>query len=81
MVPTTPLATLVLLSTLFSLASAATIQKPLLQLPTDAAQNLQAVKDIFLYSYDAYKSVRSSSEAVAEILMVPAGSTPGVMTT
>jgi hypothetical protein len=82
MVLVAPLTTLVSLSTLFCFTSAATVQKPLLQLPADAAQNLQAVKDIFLYSYDAYKSVLLDGTALEEILMVAiAGSTHGVMTT
>ena len=81
MVFVTPLATLVSLSTLSSFVSAATVQKPLLQLPADAAQNLEAVKDIFLYSYDAYKLVLSGAKAVAEILTIVTGSMRGVMMT
>lgn len=82
MVFAAPLLTLVSLSTLVSLASAATVQKPLLQLPADAVQNRQAVKDMFLYTYDAYKSVISSGVVVAEILMVTiAGSMRGVTMT
>ena len=61
MVSVTPLTTLVLLSTLFSLVSAATIQKSFLTLPESATQNRQTVKDMFLYSYDAYKSVLMTS--------------------
>ena len=76
----TPLVTLISLSALSSLASAATVQKPLLQLPPDAAQNRQTVKDMFTYSYDAYRSVLICGAAVAEILTVIAGSTRGVTT-
>jgi hypothetical protein len=75
------IATLVSLSTLSSVASAAAVQKPLLMLPADAAQNRQAVKDMFLYSYDAYKFVLFCGEAVAEILTVIAGSMHGAMMT
>ena len=55
MVAVVPLVTLVSLSTLITLTSAVTVQKPLLQLPDDAARNLQTVKDMFLDSYNAYK--------------------------
>jgi len=68
MVFITPLVTLLSLSALSSFVSAATVQEPLLQLPASAAQNRQAVKDMFLYSYDAYKSVLPCGAAVAEIL-------------
>lgn len=78
MVFTAPLATLISLSTLSSLASAVTVQKPLLELPADAAQNRQTVKDMFLYSYDAYKFVFPCGAGVAEILTVIAGSMRGV---
>jgi len=81
MVFVTPLATLVFLSTLSGLSSAATVQKPLLQLPADAAQNRQAVKDMFLYSYNAYKLVFPCGTTVAQILMGIAESTRGVMMT
>ena len=82
MVFVAPLAALVSLSTLFSVTSAATVQKPLLQLPADAAQNRQAVKDMFLYAYDAYKSVLPNGATMAEILIVIiAGNTRGVMMT
>jgi len=81
MVFVTPFATLLSLSTLFSFVSAATVQKPLLQLPADAAQNRQAVKDMFLYSYDAYKSVIPCGAAVDRILTVLAGNTRGVTMT
>jgi mannosyl-oligosaccharide alpha-1,2-mannosidase len=57
MVLVAPFVTLVSLSALTTLASAVTVQKPLLQLSADAAQNRKAVKDIFLYSYNAYKWV------------------------
>jgi len=60
-----PLTTLVLLSTFFIVASAATIQKPFLMLPKEADKNRQAVKDMFLYSYDAYKFVLTCGPAVA----------------
>lgn len=80
MVFVTPLATLVSLSVLSGFGSAATVQKPLLQLPTDAAQNRQIVKDMFVYTYDAYKFVLPCGPAVAEILTVIAGSTRGVTT-
>lgn len=70
------------LSTLVSLASAAAVQKPLLQLPADAVQNRQTVKDMFLYTYDAYKSVHFGGAVLTEILIVTvAGSTRGVMMT
>ena len=82
MVFVTPLSTVLLLSALFCFTSAATVQKPLLQLPADAARNRQAVKDMFLYSYDAYKSVFSGGMAAEGILMTTiAGCTRGVMTT
>jgi len=82
MVFVTPLSTVLLLSALFCFISAAAIQEPLLQLPADASRNRQAVKDMFLYSYDAYKSVLSGSMAVEGIIMPTiAGSTRGVMTT
>ena len=81
MVFVTSLATLVSLSTLISMASAVTVQKPFLMLPADAAQNRQTVKDMFLYSYDAYKFVLPSGAAVAEILTINPGSTHGVMMT
>ena len=72
------LTALVTLSALFSIASAATIQNPSLLLPADAAQNLQTVKGMFLYTYDAYKSVLPTA-TMAEILTVVTGSTRGVM--
>jgi len=78
MVFVTPIATLVSLSTLSIFASAGTVQEPLLQLPASAAENRQTVKDMFLYSYDAYKSVLPSRPAIAEILMVTAENTRGV---
>ena len=81
MVFVTPIATLVLLSTLSTFSSAVTVQKPLLQLPADAAQNLQTVKDMFLYSYNAYKLVFPCGATVAETLMVIAERTRGVMMT
>ena len=82
MVLLAPLVTFVSLSTLVSFASAAAVQKPLLQLPPDAVQNRQAVKDMFLYTYDAYKSVISGGAVIAEILTVTiAGNTRGVMMT
>ncbi|KAF9653536.1 glycoside hydrolase family 47 protein [Thelephora ganbajun] len=66
MVFVTPLSTLVLLSTLSTLAqvSGATVQKPLLQLPADAAQNRQTVKDMFLnyaWSHDDVRPISQSS--------------------
>lgn len=80
MVLVTSLTTLVSLSTLSSIAFAATVQKPFLLLPPDAAQNRQAVKDMFLYSYDAYKFVLPSAMAVVtDPLTVLTGSTRGVM--
>ena len=79
MVFVTPIAALVLLSTLSSFSYAATVQKPLLRLPADAAQNLQTVKDMFLYSYNAYKFVFPYGATVTEILMVVAERTHGVM--
>ena len=79
MVFVSPLTTLVSLSTLFIMASAARVQAPSLKLPADAAQNGQAVKRMFLYSYDAYKSVLLRGVAVAEILTVIAGCTRGAM--
>jgi len=82
MVFVTPLSTVLLFFTLFGFTSAATVQKPLLQLPVDAAQNRQAVKDMFLYSYDAYKSVPPGGTVAEGILMVTvAGSMRGVTTT
>lgn len=81
MVLVTPLAALGLLSTLSSFSSAATVQNPCLQLPADAAQNRQVVKNMFLYSYNAYKSVFRCGATVAEIPMVIAESTRGDMTT
>ena len=77
-----PLASLASLSALFSFTFAATVQQPLLQLPADAAQNRQTVKDMFLYSYDAYKSVLSGGTAVAGTLRVNiTGSMRGAMMT
>jgi hypothetical protein len=81
MVFATPLATLITISTLITFASAVTVQKPLLQLPADAAQNRQTVKEMFLYSYNAYKSVFPHGAAVAHPLTVIAGTTRGVMMT
>ena len=72
---------LVSLSTLIIAASGATVQKPSLTLPADAAQNRQTVKDMFLYSYDAYKFVLPSGAAVAGILTTNPGSTHGAMMT
>ena len=75
MVFVTPLTTLISISTLSVMASAATVQKPFLMMPPDAAQNRQAVKDMFLYSYDAYKFVLPCGvTTAAESLTVPAGS-------
>ena len=68
MVFITPLVTLVLLYTLSTLASGITIQKTDLQTPADAAQNLQTVKEMFSYSYNAYKSVLTHSAAVAYLI-------------
>lgn len=79
MVFVTPLITLILFSVLSSFASAATVQKPLLQLPADAAQNRQTVKDMFLHSYDAYKCVLPCGPKIAGILTIIAGNTHGVM--
>ncbi len=53
--------TLISLSTLLLLpASAVTVQKPGLVLPDSAAANKDAVKSIFLDSYEAYKCVSRS---------------------
>ena len=76
-----PLTTLVSLSALFALTSAVVVQKPLLQLPADAAQNRQTVKDMFLYSYNAYKSVFLHSAGAAHLIMVIAGVMRGTMMT
>ena len=57
MVFITPLATLISLSTLSNMASAVTVQKPFLMMPKDAAQNCEAIKDMFLNSYNAYRLV------------------------
>lgn len=81
MVLATPLATLITLSTLTILTSAATVQKPLLQLPADAAQNCQTVKEMFLFSYNAYKSVLPHGAVVAHLLTVIAATPRGVMMT
>ena len=70
MVFTASLATLLSLSTLFLVASAATVQKPFLMLQKDADQNRQAVRDMFQYSYDAYKSVLPCGAAVGENLIL-----------
>jgi len=69
MVFVTPLATLVSLSALSGSAYAAMIQKPLLRLPASAVENRQTVKDMFLYSYDAYKFVLPCHPVITEILM------------
>lgn len=50
-------------------------------LPKDAGKNCQAVRDMFLYSYDAYKSVFTCGTAVAKILTIIAGGTRRVMMT
>jgi len=81
MVLVTSLAALVLLFSLSSFSSAVKVQKPVLKLPADAAQNRQAVKNMFLYSYNAYKSVLPCGATAAEILMVIAESMHGAMMT
>jgi hypothetical protein len=69
----TPLTTLVSLSGLFALTSAVVVQKDLLQLPADATQNRQTVKDMFLYSYNAYKSVFLHNAGAARLITVITG--------
>ena len=81
MVFLTPLTTLISLSTLSIMASAVTVQKPFLMMPESAAKNCEAVKEMFLYSYNAYKFVLPCGAVVAKILMVVAGSTRWVMMT
>jgi hypothetical protein len=73
MVFVAPLITLVALSTLSALTRAATVQNSPLQLPASAAQNRQTVRDMFVYSYDAYKSVFTHGTVVAQLLTVTAG--------
>ena len=68
MVFVTPFVTLVSLYTLSTLASGVTVQKADLQTPADAAQNLQTVKEMFSYSYNAYKSVITHGVAAAYLL-------------
>ena len=78
MVLVAPLATLISLSILSTVASAATVQKPFLMMPADAAKNRDTVKDMFLYSYNAYKSVLPRGTGIAKILMVIIDSTRGI---
>lgn len=80
MVFTLPFFTLLSLSAFATLTSAVTVQKPLLQLPPDAAQNRETVKDMFLSSYNAYKRVFPPSAATDHLICV-AGAMHGVMMT
>jgi len=78
MVFITPLATLISLSTLSTMASAVTVQKPFLMMSKDADENRLAVKDMFLDSYNTYLFVLPCGAAVAKILTVITGSTRGI---
>lgn len=71
MVFVTPFTTLILLSTLTTLSFAVIVQKPFLRLPTDAAENCQTVKDMFLDAYNTYKSVFPYSATVAHLIAIP----------